>query len=607
MNDDTALVQSAAADRQLAAVHADAPLYVRACPGAGKTKVLVDRHSAVGPAGGSRRGRALISFTNAAADELHDRCVRAGRKNLTRFPHFIGTMDAFLWRFLVRPFIPTGAQRQHVLDWSHLNKVPVGPRGIPLSVFRFDYDPEHREVVASLNEEGRGLLNNAQHSEEFYLQQALKVRSAMVDRHGYMTGLEVRLEAMTNLSNPDTGEILRARFQELIVDEAQDCSYLTVRILERLHEVGLPLVIVADPDQAIYEWNQASPAHLTAFAERLPSRIDLTGNWRSTQAICDVAATWRHHDDSQPDIAVAEHRSQGHPLLLLPYATARDHRRHTALHGIGAAVTAYSSHADDLEIPHHEQLLLSWSLTGLPASQRATPAKPPRNRLLALAWAASSISHPSSGVRQAARAIAESTLLQYWFPAEQGSVDAIIKRLDLDHRRLRRSAGAFLMSLPPVDERSRSDWQTAALRKLKTHARPAAADPPAHYSLGRDKSNLPIAQAIGVAAPDTSQQTTSMRISTVHGVKGQEADAVLLSVQGRSMPEFLQAWESRSCRTSEVARVYYVALTRARQLLGLTYPQAHHKDVVSLLERLEIPHRSLAGSPSADDGTIALW
>jgi len=60
-----------------------------------------------------------------------------------------------------------------------------------------------------------------------------------------------------------------------VVDEAQDCSTADLYILNKLYDVGLPLVVVADPDQAIYGFRGAATHALTSLAGRL-GRHDLT-------------------------------------------------------------------------------------------------------------------------------------------------------------------------------------------------------------------------------------------------------------------------------------------------------------------------------------------
>ncbi|MCX4578936.1 UvrD-helicase domain-containing protein [Streptomyces sp. NBC_01571] len=60
-------------DDQQALVDAQDSLFAAACPGAGKTRAMVARFLKRTAEEG-RRGIALISFTNAAVDEVRRRC-----------------------------------------------------------------------------------------------------------------------------------------------------------------------------------------------------------------------------------------------------------------------------------------------------------------------------------------------------------------------------------------------------------------------------------------------------------------------------------------------------------------------------------------------------
>ncbi|MGW4888118.1 UvrD-helicase domain-containing protein [Streptomyces murinus] len=88
-------VRADAEEQQQAAMAVAAPAYVAACPGAGKTHVITNRHLQ-SPRRRLRKGRALISFTRVARDQMARRCRSAGRADLVQAPHFIGTLDSFL-------------------------------------------------------------------------------------------------------------------------------------------------------------------------------------------------------------------------------------------------------------------------------------------------------------------------------------------------------------------------------------------------------------------------------------------------------------------------------------------------------------------------------
>ena len=106
-------------DQQTAVVEAQGILFVEACPGAGKTRALVARllkRTEEEP----RKGIALISFTNAAIDEVNRRC--ADRPEALIVPNFVGTFDSFINRFITRPLYVRQFWRtpRFIDSWSSL-------------------------------------------------------------------------------------------------------------------------------------------------------------------------------------------------------------------------------------------------------------------------------------------------------------------------------------------------------------------------------------------------------------------------------------------------------------------------------------------------------
>lgn len=119
-----------------------APLYVQACPGSGKTHTIVTRHVQAEPPT-PRQGRALISFTRNARNQLLDRCTAEGRRDLSGYPHFIGTLDQFLWAFLVEPFLAQPEVASQIESWRSISasRVELGKRSVGLGAFTFGFDP----------------------------------------------------------------------------------------------------------------------------------------------------------------------------------------------------------------------------------------------------------------------------------------------------------------------------------------------------------------------------------------------------------------------------------------------------------------------------------
>ena len=148
-----------AQDLQQQIVAEQPSLFVRACPGAGKTRLVVDRFLLVGQAGSHV---AVLSFTNKAADEIADRSSHHGDPRLVGFPNFVGTFDRLLATFIVRPFGQLGGPIQIVDSWESVDTF-VRAAGIQreISLDHFEISPngvlrfDPRNDAPRLNEQDR--------------------------------------------------------------------------------------------------------------------------------------------------------------------------------------------------------------------------------------------------------------------------------------------------------------------------------------------------------------------------------------------------------------------------------------------------------------------
>ncbi|NJP98456.1 ATP-dependent helicase [Nonomuraea sp. FMUSA5-5] len=577
-------------DEQKAAVHAEAPFFLHACPGAGKTRVLVARHMCT-PEGFQRRGRALISFTNRAADEIKNRCER---RELLAPPHFVGTLDVFLWRFLVRPFLPCGEEVWRRLnDWSELPDSPKVLERASLAAYEFAYEPATRGVRVSLPNAERH-LKNSPYPVDVHCRAAESVRQSMVDKHRVVTGLEVRLMALANVTDPAVCELLRNRFDEIAIDEAQDCDQLELEILGNLHEHGVPLIVVADPHQSIYEYKGCEPADFHAFTRKFPEPLTLTGNHRSSRTICQAAATMRR-PNTPADRPRGPWSDDHHPVLLIPFASRQADKTATAIGHPADALSVFLEHGDQLHPPAAGSLSLAYVGKDVARHGRPTPhISKSRSSGIRLAWAAATFHDPRANARQldAAARIALHLLCQQWFPGESGSVEAVLANHDMGMPEARRYATTLLRQLPAIDDRLATDWLREANKLVGESPRPigSANDWTSPLKLKTDERPKRIRELVDLptALPEEDASTVKVIASTVHKAKGTEADAVLITLRApKAVKELLDAWRAPS--TSEILRIYYVALTRARRLVGFTYPYVSHQSFTAHLSNLRIP------------------
>jgi DNA helicase-2/ATP-dependent DNA helicase PcrA len=93
------------------------------------------------------------------------------------------------------------------------------------------------------------------------------------------------------LSDPTIGPTVTGRWDHVLVDEYQDVNQLQVDIVHLLRPDGVGLTVVGDDAQAIYGFRGSNAAHLTELAASLPgaSVVRLERNFRSRQPLLDLA------------------------------------------------------------------------------------------------------------------------------------------------------------------------------------------------------------------------------------------------------------------------------------------------------------------------------
>ncbi len=260
--------------------------FISACPGAGKTRCIVERARKVLTESKSYRGLAFLSFTNAAISELQNRLTKYHLLPIPNFPHFVGTFDSFIWHYIVAPFGLDGCDNslRIIPDTGSLIITPFpGAQGLRFDCFE-------RSSGNIIPEEARKAGFNRNPSQ--YEIAAQRLRSRLLAR-GQLDFDDVRLVARTNLEDDvfsnQLGQVLRARFGEIIVDEAQDCNPEDLLIISWLRDVAkIPTKVVCDPNQSIYGFRGGVSDELFNYASTFPEeeRLPLTGNFRSSSHIC---------------------------------------------------------------------------------------------------------------------------------------------------------------------------------------------------------------------------------------------------------------------------------------------------------------------------------
>jgi DNA helicase II / ATP-dependent DNA helicase PcrA len=306
-------------EEQAKVIAFDGSAFITACPGAGKTRVLIERARHLLAGTDWKRGIAFLSFTEVAVSELDARLRREGLMPSPAMPHFIGTFDSFLWRVLVAPFGISGSRvRPRLIPDLELREVVPFPkaRAIPLKCFDRVTGLGIPKALAELNIDA---------ASQAHMTAATKMRARFKAR-GELDYEDARLLALERLNllkkdSPLT-KALVARFGEIIVDEAQDCNPDDLRIIQWFRDAGIPVKVICDPHQSIYGFRGGVSTELVAFAETFEKghRLSLTGNFRSSRNIVSAISRLKRPEVGHPyDEALGDHRTEPSPVYLLAY------------------------------------------------------------------------------------------------------------------------------------------------------------------------------------------------------------------------------------------------------------------------------------------------
>jgi DNA helicase-2/ATP-dependent DNA helicase PcrA len=267
---------------------------VRAGPGAGKTRVFVEafKREIERSDSSHRWGVAALSFTNVAHEEISNRIART-----VSAPHFVGTLDAFLFRFVVRPFgslAGLSAAGARLLP-SPLDEVHRGPE------VQYAQDTRKRASVFQARcvagtEDAPVVRIDRTLVEGTFSRRVLLAKQNNWKTSGRLTHADVHYLAAHILRGPHgpaVREILSRRFAVLLIDEFQDTGYFLGRaVLSLLEDTKVKGVVVGDPDQAIFRFGGAQQtlfADVDAVAGRPGCLLD--ESHRCSRAVAAVATS----------------------------------------------------------------------------------------------------------------------------------------------------------------------------------------------------------------------------------------------------------------------------------------------------------------------------
>lgn len=259
-------VQRQLSPQQLAAVCSTEPLILtQAGAGAGKSTVILARIQQLGLCGVNPADITVLSFTNAAADNIIRKNPDVRSMTIARMIH-----DLYMGYF------PT-----HELSSVETIANSLGIY-MPKDPFAFQFANKLRNLEGRNSEGAHTALNNFIES---HLEQT-------VDALNLIKQTSLELEIILAYQMIDKMPLPAGlNIRHLIIDEVQDNSVFEfIYLLRLVNKLNCSLFIVGDASQTLYEFRSANPKALNALeASGVFTPYKLETNYRSNQEVLDMA------------------------------------------------------------------------------------------------------------------------------------------------------------------------------------------------------------------------------------------------------------------------------------------------------------------------------
>ncbi len=285
-----------------AVTHVNGPLMIVAGAGSGKTKVLTTRIAwLMGKHGVDAFNILALTFTNKAAAEMKERIGKmlggSEARNL-----YVGTFHSVFARILRSEADRIGYPRSFTIYDTDDSRSVLKTVINELNLDDKHYKPNvvHNRISAAKN----ALVGPAEYANDYYLQQEdarsnrpaitqiYKAYAARCFKNGAMDFDDLLLKMYELLNTvPEVLYKYQNKFKYILIDEYQDTNPVQYQISKLLAAIHENICVVGDDAQSIYSFRGATIENILQFQKDYDDVkvVKLEQNYRSSQSILNVA------------------------------------------------------------------------------------------------------------------------------------------------------------------------------------------------------------------------------------------------------------------------------------------------------------------------------
>ena len=603
-------------EEQLRVVTApDGPILVLAAAGTGKTRTLVYRVASLAERGVDPTRILLLTFTNKAAREMLERAqtVAGGGVGGIWGGTFHHLANRLLRRHAARlgytseyPILDRDDSRQLVgecVKQRRLQDRDFPKRDVLLSLFSAR---ANTDVPIETLAQARFEASSTDPADVIQIHEDYVRRKRQL---GAMDFDDLLVNALALLrEHPDLAAIYRDRFLHVLVDEYQDTNTIQAELVDRIAEGHRNLLVVGDDFQSIYSWRGADFRHIMTFPKRYPDACihKLEVNYRSVPEVLEVAnACMAGNPEQYPKVLRPTRAPHRRPRVVYlhngedqaRYVVEQIRRLCAEGHRPSDIAVLYRAHfhAMELQLELTRQRIRHVITSGLRFFEQAhikdalSMLRVLQNPTDELAFARLLGLLPGVGPGTTTRLWKK---LDGSFQARdpdhiqrltdglrapaRASWEKIVRALSLaiDHHLVGRDGGDVLESFLDTFYESYAvnafedpDRRMEDLRELVQHTRK-------HATVEEFLSEVALLTNLDAEwDSDDGNDREAVRLSTVHQAKGLEWPIVIVLWATEGMFPSARALGENPDAMAEERRLFYVAVTRARDELMLCVPE----------------------------------
>ncbi len=618
-------------EQAAAASRIDGPLLIIAGAGSGKTRMITYRIAHMLEEGIDEKNILALTFTNKAAKEMSDRIRSLLGKPLKELT--ATTFHSFGLGLLKQYIQHLGYHNDFTLYDTNDNEALIKNCIVSCGYQIPDYNIHSLLSLFSDLKTGRAKMENEEGAiAEIYREWLLTEKAYNVVDFDDLILLPIKLFE----KKPWILEKVQERYRYIMVDEFQDTSLLQYKLVSMIAAKYRNIAVVGDDDQSIYSWRGANYENIVNFEHDFPERMEfkLERNYRSTGNILTAANALIVHnherkkkklwtdEESGSAISIMRHRTSEAEAYWIASEIKSSMRIRDLQYGdIGVLVRTNSLISElenvftEMNIPvrisggksffdrreirdmlcylkvlqnkHDDVSLLRIINTPRRGIGRITIEKLRKyadEKVIPLYQAMEEMSGENTELSEKAKGNLKSfiSMLRSWSASSSSSPDALIRRIVND------TGYQNMLNEEFPDSPKSVDFRMQGISILENRVK-------RYLELNPDSALKDYLNAVSIIGDEKEDDGKKVNLMTMHASKGLEFRIVFLAGIEDDIIPSARALEENQANIDEERRLFYVAITRARERLYINYADTRISRDGE--EKLVLPSRFLEEIP----------